>query len=163
IEPHPQQRLLDDLLGIRLVPQHPAGQPERSVQISAGEQSKSPLVPPRDSGHEIFITWPVHDAPVQSNLFPAGDIHARGAARLTGTCVTIREGASCRVDPARAWPYPRSESDPNREFPMRVSAIALFVAGPMLVLAGGSSAWAQNAPGMPPAGGLERRDATQTP
>ena len=46
---------------------------------------------------------------------------------------------------------------------MRVSAIALFVAGPMLVLAGGSSAWAQNAPGMPPAGGLERRDATQAP
>jgi len=46
---------------------------------------------------------------------------------------------------------------------MRAPTVALLVAGPMLFLAGGWQAWGQNSPGLPPAGGLERRDTTQAP
>src|SRR5262249_13813753 len=56
----------------------------------------------------------------------------------------------------------RGESHSGRGFPMRLPAVVLLLTGSMLVVAD-RPAWAQNAPGLPPAEGLEQRDASSPP
>src|SRR4029077_10250813 len=66
IDPDPQQRVLDDVLGERIAPENSPCKPKRASRMPPRQHLEGAPVAPRGARHEVMIGRPVHAGATRS-------------------------------------------------------------------------------------------------